>query len=116
MPTKHKTDSKEFYKPDKEEQTEKTRWTFITPFVSASMLALPSLIVLAYGKQTVAFKTVVESGVYSLALAFLWFLVPLAVISGVLYVVRGSSRAAKAMVVITAVLLLASFVYVIWPQ
>lgn len=116
MPTKHKPDNKELYKPDNEQQSGRTRWTFITPFVSASLLALPSLIVLAYGKQTVAFRTLVESGIYSLALALLWCVVPLAAVSAVLYVLRGSSRAAKAMVVITAVLLVASFVYVIWPQ
>jgi hypothetical protein len=117
MPTKHKTDSKDLYKPDdKEQQPEKTHLTFITPFVAFTLLTLPSLVVLAYGKQTVAFKSLIVSGVYTLALAALWILVPLAVISGLIYILRGKNRSAKAIVAIVSVVLVAGFSYVVWPQ
>ena len=119
MPSKSESHHhKHLYKPEKEveSQPEKVHRTFITPFVALSLLSLPSVVVLAYGKQTVAFDLLRLSGLYILVQATLWLLVPLALLSGVLYLIRGKNQTAKSVVAIVWVVLLASFVYVVWPQ
>lgn len=118
MSDKHESHNKKFYKPDDKPQAdaEGERWTFILPFVVLALLSLPSLVVLAYGKQTIAFDLLEISGMYSLIMAVLWIMIPLALISGVLYLIRGSSRPAKAVVAILSVVLLACFTYIVWPQ
>jgi hypothetical protein len=89
--------------------------TFILPFIVASFLALPSLLVLAFTKQTVGLDLLNVDGLYSITRVVLWVLVPVAVLSGVLYMWRGESRLAKTAVIVLSLVLLASFAYVIAP-
>ena len=116
MSIKHQQHSKSLYKPEEAPEAETERWTFILPFVVLSLLALPSLLVLAYGKQTMAFDLLAFGGVYSLVVAALWVAVPLAFICGVLYLVRGTSRAGKAAVATMLAVVLACFAYIVWPR
>ena len=116
MSDKHQLDNEKLYKPDNEPGAEEARWTFLTPFVSLSLLSLPSLMVLAYGKQVAIFDLLQLTGVYTLVLVVLWVLIPLALVSGLIYFVRGDSRIAKSIAALTWAVVLVGFMYVVWPQ
>lgn len=92
------------------------RRTFLLPFVVCTFLALPSLLVMVYSRQTPSYEFLMISGVYILAMTFLWFLVPIAAVCALLYLWRGESRAAKSGVAILAFVSVVSFIYIIWPH
>jgi hypothetical protein len=65
------------------------RWTFATPFVFFAGLTLPSLAVLVYIKQVPQLDALDFMGYIPLIKAVYWLLVPLVVLFGLLYLIRG---------------------------
>jgi hypothetical protein len=92
------------------------RQTFILPFIVAFFLGFPSLLMIAYSKQAVGFDLLIASGLFQLVLTALWILVPVMLVSAVLYAFRGYGRASKSAVLILAVVALICFIYVLIPQ
>lgn len=92
------------------------RQTFILPFVVSTFLILPSLLVIAYTKQTAGFDYLAVNGVYTVIITIIAVLISISAVSSLLYLWRGYSHAAKAGVAILEVVVLAGFIYIIWPK
>ena len=97
-------------------EDKRLRQTFILPFVVTTFLTLPTLLIIAYSKQTVGYDLLVMNGLYSVIRAVMAVLVTISAVSSLLYVWRGYSHAAKAAVIILEIVVVVGFVYVVWPQ
>jgi hypothetical protein len=113
--------TKQFYNANKDvsgsdSETDGLRRTFIMPFVVSTFLALPSLLVVAYSKQTAGFDLLKINGAFDIIMAILWVLIGISLVSCLAYLWRGYSHAARVGVVILEIVVLASFVYILWPN
>jgi|GEM_PF-6092422 len=88
------------------------RHTFVTPFIISTFLAFPSLLVVAYSKQTIGYDLLIASGYYQLIMAVLAVLLSVSLVTSLLYLWRSCNHAAKVAVVIVEVVAVASFLYI----
>ena len=82
------------------------------PFVISTCLVFPTLLVFALIKQSVASRTIMEAGTYSILYAAIWPLVGVAVISGCYFAARSRSgwTRATALTVVGLLILVSAFI------
>ncbi len=110
----YEPETKDTYR-DKASKTADRR-TFILPFVILTFLTLPLLAVLAFSKPTAGFTVLVTLGYYDLIQAFFWLTIPVAVLCGVLYIIRADGVWGKVAVALLGTLLAMAFGYVVSPS
>jgi lysylphosphatidylglycerol synthetase-like protein (DUF2156 family) len=92
------------------------RRTFLMPFVILSFLVLPSLVVLVLTKRTAGFDALVSMGYFALIEALMWLLIPVAIIFGLLYLVRCRGLWNRLAAVLLMLVVVLSFGYVVLLQ
>jgi lysylphosphatidylglycerol synthetase-like protein (DUF2156 family) len=92
-------------------QPQETKYTFLLPFIVASALVTPSLLVLAYVRPTVGFAALTALGYFSIIQVLLTLLVVIAVLSGLVYLIRAQGKAGRVAVGLVMAGLVVCFAY-----
>jgi hypothetical protein len=90
----------------------KPKRTYLIPFISLTGLATPNLLVLAYVKPTAGFSAIVSTGILGLVGALIGFVLVLASLSGLMYLVRARGVFGRLFVVLVLIGLWGGFMYV----
>jgi hypothetical protein len=92
------------------------RWTFAAPFALMVGLTLPGLLVLSYVKKIPQLDALDMMGYLVIIQAVFWLIVPLTLIFGILYIIRGRGKIGKLVTGALLLLTVALFVYFLAPS